>query len=65
LKIKNIIGQKTKIFASHISHEENLPHDEFLIFAEKYGYNVAFDGLVISKKNHMIVSHKNPTIACT
>jgi len=48
LKNKNIIGQNTKIFASHISHEGNLPHDEFIVFAEKYGYSVAFDGLVVS-----------------
>jgi len=48
MKNRNIIGQNTKIFASHISHEGNLPHDEFVLFAEKHGYNVAFDGLVVS-----------------
>jgi len=48
MKKRKIIVPNTKIFASHISHEGNLPHDEFLIFAKKHGYNVAFDGLVIS-----------------
>lgn len=48
MKNRKIITSNTKIFASHISHEGNLPHDEFQIFAEKHGYNVAFDGLTIS-----------------
>jgi phosphoribosyl 1,2-cyclic phosphate phosphodiesterase len=48
MKNIKIIAPNTKIFASHISHEGNLPHDEFAIFAEKYGYSVAFDGLVVS-----------------
>jgi len=48
MRIKKIINQKTKIFASHISHEGNPPHDEFVILAKKNGYDVAFDGLEIS-----------------
>ena len=47
MRNRNIIRQNTKIFASHISHEGNLLHDEFVLFAEKHGYDVAFDGLVI------------------
>jgi phosphoribosyl 1,2-cyclic phosphate phosphodiesterase len=49
MKNRSIISQNTKIFASHISHEGNLPHNEFVLFAEKYGYDVAFDGLIISR----------------
>ena len=48
MRKRNIIVPNTKIFASHISHEGNLIHDEFEMFAEKHGYSVAFDGLVIS-----------------
>jgi len=47
MKKRNIIDKDTKIFASHISHEGNLKHDEFVLFANKYGYDVAFDGLEI------------------
>ena len=48
MKKRKIILPNTRIYASHISHEGNLPHDEFLVFAEKHGYIPAFDGLVIS-----------------
>jgi len=48
MRNRKIVNQKTQVFASHISHEGNLPYDEFVLFAEKYGYDVAFDGLVIS-----------------
>ena len=33
MKERGIITENTKIFASHISHEGNLPHDEFVQFA--------------------------------
>ena len=33
------------VYATHISHEGNLEHDEFDDYAMKHGYRVAFDGL--------------------
>lgn len=47
MKSRKIIDDKTKVFASHISHEGTLPHDEFVLFANERGYDVAFDGLVL------------------
>jgi len=47
MKNRKIINENTKVYASHISHEGTLPHDEFVIFANENGYNVAFDGLVL------------------
>jgi len=49
MRNRGIINQDTKIFASHISHEGNLLHDEFALFSNKNGYDVAFDGLVVDK----------------
>jgi phosphoribosyl 1,2-cyclic phosphate phosphodiesterase len=47
MKKRGIANKNTKIFASHISHEGNLPHDEFVLFANRHGYDVAFDGLTV------------------
>jgi len=44
---KGCISNKTKIYASHISHEGNLLHDEFEVFANNHRYSVAYDGLII------------------
>jgi len=33
------------VYATHISHEGNLVHDEFEAMAEKSGYRIAYDGL--------------------
>jgi len=49
MRNRGIINQDTKIFASHISHEGNLLHDEFALFSNKNGYDVAFDGLVVDE----------------
>jgi len=48
MKKRGIINQDSRVFASHISHEGTLPHDEFVVFAKQYGYEVAFDGLVLN-----------------
>ncbi|MCL2108853.1 MAG: hypothetical protein FWH20_05855 [Oscillospiraceae bacterium] len=47
MKERGIITEQSKVYASHISHEGNLPHDEFLMLAKKHGYEVAYDGLEI------------------
>jgi len=44
---RGIVNKNTKIFASHISHEGTLPHGEFALFANRHGYDVAFDGLTV------------------
>ncbi len=47
MKKRGIINQDTLVFASHISHEGTLPHDEFEVYAKRRGYNVAYDGLIV------------------
>ena len=54
MKKRNIISDTTKIYASHISHEGNLPHDEFVLLAKQHGYDVAFDGLVFAINNKSV-----------
>lgn len=36
------------IYATHLSHEGNLEHNELCQIAEKFGYHVAYDGLRLS-----------------
>ncbi|MBA7527966.1 hypothetical protein ES705_20148 [subsurface metagenome] len=47
IKRNNLLKKTGKIFASHISHEGIMLHDELQKFAEKNGYNIAYDGLQI------------------
>ncbi len=37
-----------RVFASHIAHEGNPPHPELADFAKRHGYEVAYDGLVLT-----------------
>ena len=34
-------------FATHIAHEGNPPHSKLAVYAQKHGYEVAYDGLVL------------------
>lgn len=47
MKSVNAINADTKIYATHISHEGNGTHDEMKAVASKYGYDIAYDGMVI------------------
>ncbi len=47
----NIITKTTKIYATHISHEGNPPHEEMQKRCKALGYNVAYDGLIIKTKD--------------
>jgi len=44
---ENLLKKNARIFATHISHEGNPLHSDFVKYANKHGYEVAFDGLVI------------------
>ena len=37
-----------RVFATHIAHEGNPTHAQLEMFAERNGYKVAYDGLVIT-----------------
>lgn len=47
LRDSMVISDKTLIYATHISHEGNFIHEKTQQIANKYGYNVAYDGLYI------------------
>ncbi len=48
MKNKHIINNNTQIYATHISHEGNGTHDEMRIVANTYGYDIAYDGMIIN-----------------
>lgn len=47
LKKLNNITDDTLVYATHISHEGNFTHEKMQKLADKHGYNIAYDGLVI------------------
>lgn len=50
MRKENLLKQNSRIFATHISHEGNPIHSELVEYGKKYGYEIAYDGLVIKKK---------------
>jgi phosphoribosyl 1,2-cyclic phosphate phosphodiesterase len=47
MKNDHLLADNARIFATHISHEGNPTHAELSKYAEKFGYEIAYDGLVI------------------
>ncbi len=47
MKGENLLADNAKILATHISHEGNPTHSELSKYAERFGYEIAYDGLVI------------------
>lgn len=43
-----VIDATSLIYATHISHEGNDIHERMRVIAKEYGYDIAFDGLVIT-----------------
>ena len=43
-----LLKANAKAYATHISHEGYMEHDELEEYAEVHGYRVAFDGLALS-----------------
>ncbi len=42
-----LLHDQSRIFATHIAHHSNPLHDDLVAFAAGYGYEIAFDGLVV------------------
>lgn len=42
-----LVGEKTRILATHIGHHSHPIHEELAAYASEHGYEVAYDGLVI------------------
>lgn len=47
MESEQLLADGARIFATHISHEGNPPHAELSEFAARFGYEIAYDGLVI------------------
>ena len=47
MRREGILKPEGRVFATHIAHDANPPHPQLVEFAEKNGYEVAFDGLVV------------------
>ena len=47
LKSEELLADRARILATHISHEGNPPHAELSEYAARFGYEIAYDGLVI------------------
>jgi phosphoribosyl 1,2-cyclic phosphate phosphodiesterase len=47
MESERLLTDKARVFATHIAHEGNPPHTEFLEYAARLGYEVAYDGLVL------------------
>lgn len=45
MKSQNLLTNNAQIYATHISHEGNAPHEELCGFAQPHGYEIAYDGL--------------------
>ena len=47
LRAAGILTDGSRVFATHIAHDCNPPHDELVAQARARGYQVAYDGLVV------------------
>jgi len=47
MRDEHLLADTARIFATHISHEGNPIHSELSKYAAKFGYEIAYDGLVI------------------
>jgi phosphoribosyl 1,2-cyclic phosphate phosphodiesterase len=47
MEAENLLADRARILATHISHEGNPPHAELSEYAARFGYEIAYDGLVI------------------
>ena len=47
MRSEGLLTDNARAFASHIAHEGNPAHSELVEFANRHGYQVAYDGLVV------------------
>jgi phosphoribosyl 1,2-cyclic phosphate phosphodiesterase len=47
LRAEHLLADDARVFAHHLAHHSNPPHDELVEFAAAQGYEVAYDGLVV------------------
>jgi phosphoribosyl 1,2-cyclic phosphate phosphodiesterase len=45
---EDLLADDARIFAHHLAHHSNPPHPALVEFAAQHGYDVAYDGLIVS-----------------
>ncbi|WP_158591593.1 MBL fold metallo-hydrolase [Deinococcus cavernae] len=45
---QGVLREKAKIYATHLSHEGNMEHDQLTRYAARHGYTIPWDGLGIT-----------------
>lgn len=48
MKDEQLLTKRCRVFGTHIAHDANPPHNKLIEFAESHGYEVAYDGLVVT-----------------
>jgi phosphoribosyl 1,2-cyclic phosphate phosphodiesterase len=48
MRAEGVLNPDGRVLATHIAHEGNPPHPKLAIFAKQHGYEVAYDGLVLT-----------------
>jgi phosphoribosyl 1,2-cyclic phosphate phosphodiesterase len=48
MRVEGVLSSRGRVFATHIAHEGNPAHPDLADFAKKHGYEVAYDGLVLT-----------------
>lgn len=48
LRESRLLGADAQIYATHLSHEGNMEHEELSVYAQRHGYLVPWDGLTIN-----------------
>lgn len=47
LRRQNLLAEDARVYAHHIAHHSNPPHEELSALAAQHGYLVAYDGLTV------------------
>lgn len=47
MRSEGLLAPHARVFATHIAHEGNPPHPDLVEFARAWGYEIAYDGLVV------------------
>jgi phosphoribosyl 1,2-cyclic phosphodiesterase len=51
MRQEGLLAETGRAFATHIAHEGNPPHTALSAYASQYGYEIAYDGLVVKTGN--------------
>jgi len=55
---EKLLNESARVLVTHIAHEGNPPHPELYAYAQRHGYEPAYDGMVVS--NDQLNSQAHP-----